>query len=118
MATLQLSKGFRKITASMYCPFLAECVYVCVYVREIESKCLYLRFAVFLYRFGRNAKIIHFIGPVKPWQHQYVPGVDSVVLAPGTYSSQSAAYDFIRMWWQVFNRTQEVSIVPLFHETV
>jgi glycogenin glucosyltransferase len=58
-------------------------------------------------RFGRNAKIVHFIGAVKPWHHQFVPGVESVVLAPGTYSSQSAAYDFIRRWWQVFNSTQQ-----------
>lgn len=58
-------------------------------------------------RFGKNAKIVHFIGPVKPWQHQYVPGVDSVVLAPGSYSSQISAYDFIRLWWHIFNNTQE-----------
>jgi lipopolysaccharide biosynthesis glycosyltransferase len=68
-------------------------------------------------RFGRNAKIIHFIGAVKPWHHQYVPGVGAVVLAPGSYSSTSAAYDFIKLWWQAYNRTREVSCIPLHNET-
>ncbi|CAI8007719.1 Glycogenin-1 [Geodia barretti] len=68
-------------------------------------------------RFGRNAKIIHFIGAVKPWHHQYVPGVDAVVLTPGSYSSTSAAYDFIKLWWQAYNRTCEVSFIPLHNKT-
>ena len=59
-------------------------------------------------RFGRNAKIIHFIGPVKPWQHRYLREVDSVILSPGTYSSQNVAQDFIRRWWQVYCSTEQV----------
>jgi len=58
-------------------------------------------------RFGRNAKIIHFIGPVKPWQHRYLREVDSVILSPGTYSSQNVAQDFIRRWWQVYCSTEQ-----------
>ncbi|CAI8007718.1 Glycogenin-1 [Geodia barretti] len=67
-------------------------------------------------RFGRNAKIIHFIGAVKPWHHQYVPGVDAVVLTPGSYSSTSAAYDFIKLWWQAYNRTCEGAEHSTTHE--
>ena len=59
-------------------------------------------------RFGRNAKIVHFIGAVKPWQHRYLPEVDSVVLLPGTYTSQHAALDYIRRWWRVFNSLEQV----------
>jgi len=59
-------------------------------------------------RFGRNAKIIHFIGPVKPWQHRYLREVDSVILSPGTYSSQNVAQDFIRRWWQVYCSAEQV----------
>ena len=43
---------------------------------------------------------VHFLGPVKPWQHQYLSTEDTVILSPGTYSSQIAAQDFIRRWWQ------------------
>lgn len=62
----------------------------------------------YLSRFGRNAKIIHFIGPVKPWQHRYVPDVDAVILSPGSYASQNVAYDYIKRWWQVYNSTVQV----------
>jgi len=59
-------------------------------------------------RFGKDAKIVHFIGPVKPWQHQYLSAKDTVILSPGTYSSQIAAQDFIRRWWQVYCSTEQV----------
>ena len=61
-------------------------------------------------RFGRNAKIIHFIGPVKPWQHRYLREVDTVIISPGTYSSQSVAQDFIRQWWHVYLSTEQVQV--------
>ena len=63
---------------------------------------------VCVHRFGHNIKIVHFIGAVKPWQHRYLPKVDSVVLLPGTYASQHAALDNIRRWWQVFNSLEQV----------
>ena len=71
------------------------------------------------HRFGRNAKIIHFIGPVKPWQHRYLPEMDSVILYPGTYSSQHAALDFIKRWWQVYTSVDATAEqVHLFHVCV
>ncbi len=59
-------------------------------------------------RFGYKAKIVHFIGPVKPWQHRYVHEVDSVILYPGTYGSQHAAQDLVRRWWHVFISAEQV----------
>jgi len=59
-------------------------------------------------RFGRNIKIIHFIGPVKPWHHRYLREVDTVIISPGTYSSQNIAQDFIRRWWHVYLSTEQV----------
>ncbi|XP_064394170.1 glycogenin-1-like [Halichondria panicea] len=58
-------------------------------------------------RFGGNIKIIHFIGPTKPWQHHYNSTVDSVILSPGTYSSEHRSQDFIRQWWQLFNQVEQ-----------
>ena len=73
----------------------------------INKKYLLLYFSPAL-RFGRNAKIIHFIGPVKPWQHRYVPDVDTVILSPGSYATQKVTYDYIKRWWHVYNRAAQV----------
>lgn len=62
-------------------------------------------------RFGHDVKIVHFIGPIKPWQHRYLSEVDTVILHPGTYASQNAAQDYIKRWWQVFTAAQKVSVV-------
>nr|CCG00969.1 glycogenin [Suberites domuncula] len=59
-------------------------------------------------RFGHNIKIIHFIGPNKPWQHHYVPEVDSVILFPGTYASEHGAQDYIRRWWQLYIEAEQI----------
>ena len=53
-------------------------------------------------------KIVHFIGPVKPWQHHYIPENGAVVLSPGTAGSQQGAYDFIKRWWEVWNSLEQV----------
>lgn len=62
----------------------------------------------FFSRFGHDAKIVHFIGVVKPWQHRYLPEVDAVILFPGTYAAEHAAMDYIRRWWRVFNSVEQV----------
>ena len=57
-------------------------------------------------RFSRNMKIIHYIGGFKPWKcRDFIPSADTV---PGSYHSDTATGDFIRRWWLVFNRSQEV----------
>ena len=53
-------------------------------------------------------KIIHFIGSIKPWQHRYLRELDSVILYPGTYSSQNVAQDYIKRWWQVYTSLEQV----------
>lgn len=87
--------------------------YAPAFQRQMHIYCAYISFELcssFLYRFGRNIKIIHFIGSTKPWQHHYNAAVDAVVLSPGTYSSEHASQDFIRQWWQLHHQIEQVRL--------
>ncbi len=54
------------------------------------------------FSFFDNIKIIHFLGSVKPWAHQYNQAKDTVVFYPGSDASQYGAETFVKKWWQVY----------------
>ncbi|BFZ06765.1 hypothetical protein BsWGS_09804 [Bradybaena similaris] len=51
-----------------------------------------------LKQFHDNVKVIHFIGPVKPWHHAYNTATHRVTQLPNTEGSQ----EFLQLWWDVF----------------
>ncbi|XP_078695445.1 uncharacterized protein LOC144924286 isoform X2 [Branchiostoma floridae x Branchiostoma belcheri] len=54
-------------------------------------------------RFGGDVKIVHFIGPIKPWHHQYDTKSGTVKPHPNQDSSLPPHHmDFLQAWWDVF----------------
>lgn len=60
--------------------------------------------------FGANAKVVHFLGRVKPWNYTYDPRTKSVrsdIHDPTVVNPQ-----FLTMWWDIFS----TSILPLLQQ--
>lgn len=58
-------------------------------------------------QFGAGAKVVHFLGPAKPWNYKYNPKTGSVSEeGPGLGHQLS----FLNVWWDIFYR----SILPLY----
>ena len=55
-------------------------------------------------RFGKNARIIHFIGPLKPWHHTYLPESDNVIPIPNSAYQHSPEH--LQRWWRAYQATQ------------
>ena len=56
-----------------------------------------------MHRFKDKIKIIHFIGPVKPWHHLYQRNEDRLVLLHG--SQYAMIEEYIQMWWHIYCST-------------
>ena len=54
-------------------------------------------------RFGKNARIIHFIGPLKPWHHTYLPESNTVIAIPNSAYQHSPEH--LRRWWRAYQAT-------------
>lgn len=52
------------------------------------------------YRFGKNVKIIHFLGSMKPWLYGFNSRSQSVI-QPHTQSRQQEL-EHVQQWWQIF----------------
>ncbi|XP_053701587.1 glycogenin-1a [Synchiropus splendidus] len=60
-------------------------------------------------QYGHGAKVVHFLGKVKPWNHSYDSQRREVVghsMCPGTSELHP---DFLLMWWKLFSK----SVMPL-----
>lgn len=63
-------------------------------------------------RFGRDVKIVHFLGLVKPWHHHFDHETGQVVLLKTNASSLSDTL-FTKMWWDLFNSMEESVTAPI-----
>eukprot|EP00118_Oscarella_pearsei_P008723 m.46463 g.46463 ORF g.46463 m.46463 type:complete len:390 (+) comp33696_c0_seq1:84-1253(+) len=61
-------------------------------------------YAPALKRFENEVRIVHFIGPIKPWHHSYSSAADQVILCPGTSGAQEPVRKFLNLWWNVYVR--------------
>ncbi|XP_006895633.1 PREDICTED: glycogenin-1 [Elephantulus edwardii] len=60
--------------------------------------------------FGKNAKVVHFLGQVKPWNYAYDPKTRSV---KGDAHDPSMIHpEFLNMWWEVFT----TNVLPLLQQ--
>ena len=60
-------------------------------------------------RYGRDAKVVHFLGKVKPWSHSYDAQSGEVrghSLSPDQWQLHP---DYLLMWWQLYAK----SVLPL-----
>ncbi|XP_036601488.1 glycogenin-2 isoform X6 [Trichosurus vulpecula] len=60
-------------------------------------------------KFGSDAKVVHFLGPSKPWHYKYNRQTGSVISESLTSESQHRA-SFLDLWWKIYDE----SIVPFF----
>lgn len=54
-------------------------------------------------RFGSDVKIVHFLGPKKPWQYSINLETGQVILEHGILS-HTAPGQFLQQWWDVYNK--------------
>uniref|UniRef100_G1PW74 glycogenin glucosyltransferase n=1 Tax=Myotis lucifugus TaxID=59463 RepID=G1PW74_MYOLU len=60
-------------------------------------------------QFGSRAKVVHFLGPKKPWNYRYNPQTGSVLEeAPGAAPQHQLS--FLNLWWNIYHR----SVLPLY----
>ncbi|XP_059767941.1 glycogenin-2 isoform X2 [Balaenoptera ricei] len=60
-------------------------------------------------QFGSSAKVVHFLGSMKPWNYKYSPQTGSV-LEEGSGPVNQHQTSFLNLWWGIYHR----SILPLY----
>ncbi|XP_043855179.1 glycogenin-2 isoform X2 [Dromiciops gliroides] len=60
-------------------------------------------------KFGSDAKVVHFLGPSKPWHYKYNRQTGSVISESLTSESWHHV-SFLDLWWKIYDE----SIVPFF----
>ncbi|XP_023930454.1 glycogenin-1 isoform X2 [Lingula anatina] len=63
-----------------------------------------------LKQFGANIKVVHFIGPVKPWMHKYNTATGEVIPEPGTGHHGT----FLQQWWNIFMELVQPKMDPTY----
>lgn len=61
------------------------------------------------FRFGQNAKVVHFLGKNKPWRYTYDPKSKRI---SGNVSDATAHPSFLLDWWKLYSST----VVPALQE--
>ena len=61
-----------------------------------------------LCRFREKIKIVHFIGPIKPWHHPFNTATKTVTTMPETGHSQ----EFLQIWWDLFMELVQPKLDP------
>lgn len=56
----------------------------------------------FLLRFGSSAKVVHFLGSMKPWKYKYNPQTGSV-LEEGCGLVHKHQLTFLNLWWEIYH---------------
>ncbi|XP_023930920.1 uncharacterized protein LOC106161647 [Lingula anatina] len=67
-----------------------------------------------LKQFGANIKVVHFIGPVKPWMHKYNTATGEVIPEPGTGHHGT----FLQQWWNIFMELVQPKMDPTYLVTL
>lgn len=60
-------------------------------------------------RYGHNAKVVHFLGKVKPWHHSYDAQRGEVKGHSPPPALHQLQPDYLLTWWQLYYK----SVVPL-----
>ncbi|KFW10929.1 Glycogenin-2, partial [Eurypyga helias] len=61
--------------------------------------------------FGRDAKVVHFLGATKPWNYKYNLQTKRV-MQDGTTSGSFHQLSFLALWWNIYS----ASILPLLEK--
>ncbi|XP_062910672.1 glycogenin-1-like isoform X4 [Mobula hypostoma] len=77
------------------------------FIYNLASIALYSYLPAFK-QFGTSVKVVHFLGPTKPWHHVYSGETRSVV-QENMSPTDSMFINFLNMWWDIYT----TSILPL-----
>ncbi|XP_072897664.1 glycogenin-1-like isoform X2 [Hemitrygon akajei] len=80
------------------------------FIYNLSSVAIYSYLPAFK-QYGPNAKVVHFLGNIKPWNYSYNSKTRCVT--GGVHSGSSVVHtEFIRMWWDILT----TSIQPMLIE--
>ncbi|XP_035971527.1 glycogenin-1 isoform X3 [Halichoerus grypus] len=60
--------------------------------------------------FGANAKVVHFLGRIKPWNYTYDPNTKSV--KSESHDPTMTHPEFLNLWWDIFT----TNVLPLLQQ--
>ncbi|XP_024208751.1 glycogenin-2 isoform X7 [Pan troglodytes] len=78
------------------------------FIYNLSSNTMYTYSPAFK-QFGSSAKVVHFLGSMKPWNYKYNPQSGSV-LEQGSASSSQHQAAFLHLWWTVYQN----NVLPLY----
>nr|XP_020642647.1 glycogenin-2 isoform X2 [Pogona vitticeps] len=77
------------------------------FIYNLTSNAIYT-YAPAFQRFGKDAKVVHFLGPAKPWDYKYNPQTKTA-REDGSASVPQSQLLFLELWWETYTS----SILPL-----
>ncbi|XP_061483024.1 glycogenin-2 isoform X2 [Rhineura floridana] len=80
------------------------------FIYNLSSSVVYT-YAPAFQHFGKDAKVVHFLGPAKPWNYKYNPQTRAVV-EDGSASLSQSQLSFLELWWTIYSS----SILPLLEK--
>ncbi|KAL7380074.1 hypothetical protein ABVT39_011235 [Epinephelus coioides] len=81
------------------------------FIYNLSSIAIYSYLPAFK-QYGRNAKVVHFLGKVKPWNYSYDAQRGEVKGHSLSPDQCDLHPDYLLMWWQVYAK----SVLPLLHQ--
>ncbi|XP_066564992.1 glycogenin-1a isoform X2 [Amia ocellicauda] len=79
------------------------------FIYNLSSIAIYSYLPAFK-QYGANAKVVHFLGKVKPWNYSYDSKTKTV---QGDFQESSTLHpNYLNMWWEIFS----TSVIPLLTE--
>ncbi|XP_023804032.1 glycogenin-2 [Cyanistes caeruleus] len=82
------------------------------FLYNLSSSSVYTYVPAFTH-FGRDAKVVHFMGATKPWNYKYNLQTKRV-MQDGTTSGSFHQLSFLALWWNIYS----ASILPLLEKGV
>ncbi|XP_061222505.1 glycogenin-2 isoform X1 [Neopsephotus bourkii] len=80
------------------------------FLYNLSSSAVYTYVPAFNH-FGRDAKVVHFLGARKPWNHKYNLQTKKV-MQDGTTDGSLHQLSFLSLWWNIYS----ASILPLLEK--
>ncbi|XP_007431483.1 glycogenin-2 [Python bivittatus] len=80
------------------------------FIYNLSSSTVYT-YAPAFQHFGKDTKVIHFLGPAKPWNYKYNPQTRTVTQNDSTPVSENQL-PFLELWWIIYRS----SILPLLEK--
>ncbi|KFV68964.1 Glycogenin-1, partial [Dryobates pubescens] len=80
------------------------------FLYNLSSSAVYTYIPAFNH-FGRDAKVVHFLGATKPWNYRYNLQTERV-MHDGTTSGSFHQLSFLALWWNIYS----ASVLPLLEK--